>query len=117
MDLNVTLLASSKANSSNITLELTGWNPSDTNRGSIDILWSCCITIILCCWVSTFPSVTSLNDKWYHGFIDKFNLACIGFLGPDYLFAIALGQLSSAMRSVRVKTSCSPHPANLPTCR
>ncbi|KAK3290265.1 uncharacterized protein B0H64DRAFT_413024 [Chaetomium fimeti] len=102
MELNVTLAASSKTNSSNNTLELTGWNPSDTNRGSIDILWSCCIIIILCCWVSTFPNITSLNDKWYHAFVDKFNLACIGFLGPDYLFAIALGQLSSAMRSVRL---------------
>ncbi|KAK4157411.1 hypothetical protein C8A00DRAFT_11744 [Chaetomidium leptoderma] len=102
MALNTTLVTSSITNSSDGIYEVTGWNPSDTNRGSIDILWSCCITIILCCWVSTFPNVTSLNDKWYHPLVDKFNLACIGFLGPNYLFAIALGQLSSARRSVRL---------------
>ena len=107
MELNTTLTPSlvansSIANSSASAYEVTGWNPTDTNRGSIDILWSCCITIILCCWVSTFPNITSLNDKWYHALVDKFNLACIGFLGPDYLFGIALGQLASARRSVRV---------------
>ncbi|KAK4041490.1 hypothetical protein C8A01DRAFT_14747 [Parachaetomium inaequale] len=107
MELNTTLTPSSVTNSS-ITnssassYEVTGWNPTDPNRGSIDILWSCCITIILCCWVSTFPNITSLNDKWYHALVDKFNLACIGFLGPDYLFGIALGQLASARRSVRL---------------
>ncbi|KAL2192790.1 hypothetical protein P885DRAFT_46889 [Corynascus similis CBS 632.67] len=101
MELNTTLVSSSSANSSDNLHQLTGWNPTDKTRGSIEILWSCCITIVLCCWVSTFPNIPSPNDKWYHGLIDKCNLACIGFLGPDYLLAIALGQLSSAWRSVK----------------
>ncbi|KAL2157859.1 hypothetical protein VTH06DRAFT_4912 [Thermothelomyces fergusii] len=104
MDVNNTALSSNSSVSTDCLdclSELTGWTPTDRTRGSIEILWSCCITILLCCWVSTFPNITSPNDKWYHAFIDKCNLACIGFLGPDYLFAIALGQLSSAWRSVK----------------
>lgn len=108
--LNMTLDACTLEKSYNNTVLVTGWVASTSSRGSIDIFWSCCITIVLCCWVSTFPNVPSLNDKWYHPLIDKFNLAVIGFIGPDYLFAIALGQFSSARRSVRVCKS----PRNLP---
>ncbi|KAK4102299.1 hypothetical protein N658DRAFT_506487 [Parathielavia hyrcaniae] len=102
---NTTLLTQpslSAADSSNATEQVTGWMPSDNTRGSIDILWSCCITIVLCCWVSTYPNVPSRNDKWYHHLVDKLNLACLGLAGPDYLLAIALGQLSSAWKSVRL---------------
>jgi hypothetical protein len=35
-------------------------------------------------------------------FRDKFNLACLGILGPEFLFMLALGQLNSARRSVEV---------------
>ena len=114
MELNTTLVSSSSANSSDNLHQLTGWNPTDKTRGSIEILWSCCITIVLCCWVSTFPNIPSPNDKWYHGLIDKCNLACIGFLGPDYLLAIALGQLSSAWRSVKVGNDHLPMSSHLP---
>lgn len=41
-------------------------------------------------------------DKWHRKIIDKLNLAFIGLLGPDFLFAIAAGQLSSAMRAREV---------------
>ncbi|KAL2016206.1 hypothetical protein VTK56DRAFT_4063 [Thermocarpiscus australiensis] len=99
---NTTLAASSLSNPSGSTSQITGWVSTDTHRGSIDILWSCCITIVLCCWVSTFPNVPSLKDKWCHALVDKFNLACVGFLGPDLLLLAALGQLSSARRSVKL---------------
>ncbi|KAK0622066.1 hypothetical protein B0T17DRAFT_642558 [Bombardia bombarda] len=77
-----------------------GWKASDNDRGTIDILWTCCITIVLCCWVSTFPNAPSLSDKWYHQLLDKLNLAFMGFIGPEYLFALALNQLSSARNSI-----------------
>ncbi|KAI1841681.1 hypothetical protein JX266_012146 [Neoarthrinium moseri] len=79
-----------------------GWVSSSRDRGSIDILYSSCLTILLCCWVSTQPNAGAPKDKWYHRFIDKFHLAMVGLLGPDFLFAIAIGQLSSARRSVKL---------------
>ncbi|KAK3311665.1 uncharacterized protein B0T15DRAFT_508205 [Chaetomium strumarium] len=100
--MNATLSASANSSSSFDIYQLVGWVSSDTTRGSIDILWICCVIIILCCWVSTFPNVPSMNDKWYHPLVDKANLAFVGLLGPNFLFTIALGQLSSARRSVRL---------------
>lgn len=82
--------------------QILGWVGSSNDRGTIDIMWSSCITIILCCWVSTYPNVGSPSDKWYHIFYDKISLAMISILGPDFLFGIAFGQWSSARRSVKV---------------
>lgn len=71
-------------------------------------LWSCCLTIALCVGVSTHPKVPSPKDKWYYGVIDRLSQACIGLLGPDYLFALAGGQLFNARRSVKVGVFDSP---------
>ncbi|RAL17628.1 uncharacterized protein BO97DRAFT_381181 [Aspergillus homomorphus CBS 101889] len=79
-----------------------GWVASPEGRGSIDILWSCCTTVLLCCWVSVYPNVGSPNDSKWHPLIDKFNLFCISLLGPDFLFGIAWGQFESARRSVKL---------------
>lgn len=87
-------------NGTNITV--VGWFPSDDTRGTIDILWSCCVTLVLCVWVLTYPNVPSQSDEWYHAFIDKFNLAMICFMGPDFICVFAGGQLASARRSVKV---------------
>jgi len=78
-----------------------GWVRSENDRGTADIIWSCCTTILLCVWVSTYPNVPAREDKWYHRFVDKVNLAFIGFLGPDFLFGLSIGQLASARRSVK----------------
>lgn len=81
---------------------IVGWVNSGSDRGTIDVLWSCCVTIVLCVWVSTYPNAPSFRDKWYHEIQDKFNLACTGLFGPDLLFALASGQLSNARKSVKV---------------
>lgn len=81
---------------------LVGWVDGGTDRGTLDILYASCVTIILCIWVSTYPNVPAPSDRWYHRIIDKANLAAIGALSPDLLFALALGQYSSAKRSIKV---------------
>ncbi|SPJ86903.1 uncharacterized protein FTOL_11928 [Fusarium torulosum] len=81
--------------------QIVGWKDSSDDRGSLDILWSCLVTLLLCAWVSTYPNAGSPHDKWYHPLLDKFNLAIITFLGPDFLFGIAIGQFASARSSVK----------------
>ncbi|XWX00206.1 hypothetical protein V2A60_008226 [Cordyceps javanica] len=81
--------------------ETVGWAPSDNTRGTADIIWSSCVTIALCVWVSSYPNVPAPTDRWYHKVADKANLALIGLLGPDILMALAAGQLSSARRSIK----------------
>lgn len=84
---------------------LVGWIDGGTDRGTLDILYASCVTIILCIWVSTYPNVPAPSDRWYHRIVDKANLAAIGALSPDLLFALALGQYSSAKRSIKVFSS------------
>ncbi|KAJ8128804.1 hypothetical protein O1611_g4828 [Lasiodiplodia mahajangana] len=81
---------------------LVGWVNSSTDRGTIDLLWSCGFAVVLCIWVATHANVGSPNDKWYHRIIDKFHLSMICLLGPECIFAIAVGQLSSARRCVKL---------------
>ncbi|TDZ32394.1 hypothetical protein C8035_v012424 [Colletotrichum spinosum] len=97
----LTLQLRDDINKSDIHAPVHGWVDAGRDRGSIDILWSSLLTIILCVWVSTHPNALSPKDKWYHGVFDKVNLAMIGLLGPDFLFGLAVGQLSSARRSVK----------------
>ncbi|KAK1625746.1 hypothetical protein BDP81DRAFT_327350 [Colletotrichum phormii] len=78
-----------------------GWVSAGNDRGTIDILWSSNLTILLCVWVATHPNALGHGEKWWHAAIDKFNLAAIGLLGPDFLFGIAVGQLASARKSVK----------------
>lgn len=88
-------------NATNVPID--GWVSAPNNRGTGDILWSCGMTVLLCCWVSVYPNVGSPTDKWYHSFLDKLNLFCIALLGPDFLFGIAFGQWSKARASVKVR--------------
>jgi hypothetical protein len=78
-----------------------GWVSGQNQRGTMDIIWSCVLTIFLCCWTSVCPNIPSLSDGRWDQFRDKFNLACIGILGPEFLLGIAAGQQASAHRSVQ----------------
>lgn len=80
---------------------LSGWTASPQGRGTFDIVLTCILTIILCCWTTVCPNVPALTDGRWAQFCDKFDLACIGLLGPEFLLGIALGQRSSASRSVQ----------------
>ncbi|UPK93742.1 hypothetical protein LCI18_004677 [Fusarium solani-melongenae] len=88
-------------NASDSGQQLVGWKATSDDRGSFDLLWSCLVTLLLCCWVTTYANARPPHDKWYHPLLDKFNLAIITFLGPDFLFGIALGQYASARQSVK----------------
>jgi hypothetical protein len=89
----------SMLNSSTSRLTIQGWMPSPNGRGTADILESCLLTIGLCIWTSVYPNLPSNTDRKRHCFLHKLKLACIGMLGPEFVFIIALGQLSSALRS------------------
>lgn len=79
-----------------------GWTSSPDGRGTSDIILTCFLTILLCCWTSVYPNVPALSDNRWALFRDKLDLTCIGLLGPEFLLGIAVGQRSSARRSVKV---------------
>ena len=78
---------------------LQGWTPSPDGRGSIDILSTCGVTLILCSWTVLCLNVSPDCRTWRLG-VQKFFMACMCFLGPEFTFQLALGQWASAHRSV-----------------
>ncbi|KAI9928447.1 hypothetical protein MW887_002492 [Aspergillus wentii] len=77
-----------------------GWVDEPDGRGTWGILSTCILTIILCCWTSVFPNIRGQSDGPIRQLKYKFDLACIGLLGPEFLLMLALGQWSSARASV-----------------
>lgn len=87
--------------SSNSTVTV-GWTSSPDGRGTNDIILTCIFTIVLCCWTSVCPNLPALSDGRWAQIRDKLDLTCIGLLGPEFLLMIAVGQRSSARRSLKV---------------
>lgn len=81
-----------------------GWTPQLNGRGTMDIISSCALTVILCCWTSVCPNIPALSDSRWDQFRDKFHLFCLGIAGPEFVLGLAAGQLSSARSSVQVRS-------------
>lgn len=78
-----------------------GYVSSPNSRGTIDILWSCIATITLCCWSSLCLNVPASEKKERRRFFNKFGIAVVGIVGPEFLGALAAGQYESACQSVK----------------
>jgi hypothetical protein len=79
---------------------LLGWTSSPHGRGTVDIITSSFSTIFLCCRSSLCLSVPSPRWGPWRQFHQKLLLTCLGIVGPEFIFQIAIGQWSSARRSV-----------------
>ena len=84
----------------NQTVPLQGWTSSPNGRGTIDILSSSGITLFLCSWsvlsLNVFPpSFGDVKKAWR-----KLLMALLCFIGPEFIFQLAVGQWCSARRSV-----------------
>jgi hypothetical protein len=78
-----------------------GWTANPEGRGTLNILWSCGSTMILCSWSLLCLNVPEPNDSKFQIFRRKIYVTTLCFLGPEFIFMIALGQWKSARRSVR----------------
>ena len=84
----------------NQTTPLQGWTSSPNGRGTLDILSSSSITLFLCSWsvlcLNIYPPSYSVYKKAWR----KFELAGLCFMGPEFIFQLAVGQWCAARRSV-----------------
>ena len=79
-----------------------GWTPPSGGRGTSNIVWSCSITIFLCCWTSLCVNVPSLGSTRLDRFRDKLHIAFVAILAPDLLIVLSMGQWEAAKESVKV---------------
>jgi hypothetical protein len=80
---------------------LVGWTAQANARGTIDIIWSCASTMILCSWTALCLNVPPSHWKTRRRVWQKVMMACLCVLGPEFIFQLALGQWESARRSVK----------------
>ncbi|KAL4973094.1 hypothetical protein BDW66DRAFT_142892 [Aspergillus desertorum] len=83
------------------TTTSSSWVSEPSGRGTWSILSTCLLTIIMCCWTSVCPNIPAQSDSYWSSFREKLHLACIGVLGPEFLLVLAMGQWSSARKSVK----------------
>jgi hypothetical protein len=58
-----------------------GWAPQPAGRGTMDIIWSCLVTIFACCWTVRHPSFPRKGDK----FSSKVVLCIVAVVAPEWL--------------------------------
>ena len=78
-----------------------GWTSQPDARGTLDILWSCSLTMFLCSWSILCLNIPSAKETKPQIMWRKLAMTGLGFLCPELVFEIALGQWLSARQSVR----------------
>ncbi|KAL8935947.1 MAG: hypothetical protein Q9216_005178 [Gyalolechia sp. 2 TL-2023] len=78
-----------------------GWTPQPNGRGTLDIIWSCVVTMALCSWSITCLNMPGEKESKYVVLWRKFSLACLGILCPEIMTTTAIGQWVRARQLVR----------------
>ena len=85
----------------NVAEPKQGWTAGPNGRGTLDIVWSCGFTMFLCSWSVLCLNVPGPDDSRFKMFRRRIYVTALAFLGPEFIFQIALGQWVSARRSVK----------------
>ena len=78
-----------------------GWTSAPNNRGTIDILWDCGFTILLCTWTVLCVNISPPGASTWYLIKRKAWLALICWMGRKFLFYLSVHQWQSARRSFR----------------
>jgi hypothetical protein len=81
--------------------QIQGWTSSPKGRGTIDIIWSCVLTISLCSWSILCVNLPAIGEGYWHMVRRKLYLVVICLWGPEVIFMLSFGQYFSARHSVR----------------
>ena len=77
-----------------------GWVGQPNQRGTIDIIWSCVVTLGICVWTMLHLNVPAKSDSQFKLFIRRARWMAIAILAPELVMLFASGQWASAKRSV-----------------
>ena len=77
-----------------------GWISQPNYRGTMDIIWSCLVTIFISTYTILCLNIPSKNDKWYVIYGRRLMWMGLAILGPEFVLTFAAGQWSRAQQSV-----------------
>lgn len=72
------------------------WIPGPRTRGTIDILWTCLVTIILCVWSAIHMNVPGYHETQAKRILRRTGWVICGLLLPEFVLWTAWRQFSSA---------------------
>jgi hypothetical protein len=78
-----------------------GWTSPPYKRGTMDILWGCGSTIILCCWSMLCLNVPSPLDTFWVQLRRKISIFVFMLIAPEVAAISAMGQYLNAHQSVK----------------
>lgn len=85
-----------------------GWTNGPAGRGTLDITWSCIITMFLCSWSILCLNVPGPKETGFQVLWRKLSLTALGVLCPELMFSFAYGQWLQARQSVRDFSQAAP---------
>jgi hypothetical protein len=80
--------------------EYAGWTPSPKQRGTADILWSCCLTLLTCSWTVLHLNIPSKRDGIFIIFSRKAIWMLISIIAPELITMQAYNHWYWASKSV-----------------
>lgn len=94
------VLPTSQSSSGTGTTDRKNFVGEDVGRGTIDILWGCFSTIILCATISVHINYPSFSEKAWQVNARQFRWSLVCFAAPEIPMILATGQKQEARRSV-----------------
>ena len=94
----------SAASTSNATASdiREGWVSSPNGRGTLDIVWSCLITIFLCVWTSLHLNVPASHETYVQRWARKLRWCVQATMAPEFVVGFATGQKVEARKSIEM---------------
>ena len=93
------------------------WGQAPNYRGTLDIIWLCFSTLIICIWKTLHFSIPiNRYSTTRRVFLQAFWMV-IAFIAPEFLFFLAINELTNAKTLVKRVLASHPHLAEPPTIR
>lgn len=82
------------------SLFITGWVDQPNTRGTIDIIWTCVVTIFLCTWTVLCLNVPARAESARTIFWRRVRWMAHAIAGPEFVLGFAAGQYENALQAV-----------------
>ena len=80
---------------------IKGWVDSPDTRGTLDILWSCVVTIFICTYTILCLNLPAPGETWWTIMSHRLFWMGLAVIGPEFVLTYAAGQWSRARHSVK----------------
>ncbi|UQC78549.1 uncharacterized protein CLUP02_04026 [Colletotrichum lupini] len=99
--------ASNETNTTN--QETVGWRAGPGTRGTLNLVWSCAITIFACTWTVTHLNLPGPKDTTFQKLCRRVKWMAINIIFPEFILSKAICDLRQALDELRQFGEVLPH--------